>query len=129
MGYNTAINLRKILCEGVIWIQPAQDTIQCRGPVNTVINLQCPIKGGQHSDDLKDHQILNDASDPRNMYVTMLRFSLKGKGTCRNLVHATRISLTHKFDETTETQAACVNRCLQIRFADTCRDSFSKFLT
>jgi hypothetical protein len=37
-------------CKGVDWIYLAQDCSQCWAFVNTVMNLQCSIKGGEFID-------------------------------------------------------------------------------
>jgi hypothetical protein len=43
---NSRMDLKEIGCEGVDWIHQAQDRIQWQTVVNTVMNLQVPLKVG-----------------------------------------------------------------------------------
>jgi len=41
-NYDFKMDLKEIECEGVVWIQQAQDKVQWRAIVNTVMNLLVP---------------------------------------------------------------------------------------
>jgi hypothetical protein len=43
---NIKMDLREIGIDGVNWIQPAQDRVQWRSFVSTVMNLQVPYESG-----------------------------------------------------------------------------------
>jgi hypothetical protein len=51
------MDLREIGIDGAIWIQLAQDSVQWRTCVNTVINLQFPWRKQDIFDKLSDNQL------------------------------------------------------------------------
>jgi hypothetical protein len=51
------MNLKGIRCGVVDWIKITQNWIQWQALVNTVINLQVPIKGGTLLDKVSDYQL------------------------------------------------------------------------
>jgi hypothetical protein len=52
----------EIGCEGVDFIQLAQDMVQGQAVVNMAMNLKESIKGREISDQVSDHQLLKKAT-------------------------------------------------------------------
>jgi hypothetical protein len=54
---NIKMDLREIRINGVNWIQLAQDRVQWRPCMNTVMNLRVPLESGISFDKLSDNQL------------------------------------------------------------------------
>jgi hypothetical protein len=56
---NIKMNLREIGIDGANWIQMAQDRVQWRACVNTVMNLRVPHESSIFFEKLSDNQLFN----------------------------------------------------------------------
>jgi hypothetical protein len=54
---NIKMDLREIVIDGANWIRLAQDRVQCRAFVNTVMNLRVPYESGIFFDKLSNNQL------------------------------------------------------------------------
>jgi hypothetical protein len=53
------MDINEILCEGVDWIQLAQDRVQLRSVVSTALSFRASCGGREILDQLSDYQLLN----------------------------------------------------------------------
>jgi hypothetical protein len=51
------MNPKEIHCEGVGWLNLAQDSVQWQVLANTIMNIQVPKKGGEFLDQLSNYQL------------------------------------------------------------------------
>jgi hypothetical protein len=61
---NIKMNLREIGIDVANWIQPAQDRVQWRASVNTVMNLRFPEESRIFSEKLSDNQLFKQYPAP-----------------------------------------------------------------
>jgi hypothetical protein len=61
---NIKLDLREIRMDGAYWFQLAQDRVQWRASVNTVMNLRVPYRNQYFFDKLSDNPLFKQYSAP-----------------------------------------------------------------